>query len=193
MWRSENCLNVLYGSSSYLASTLQRDGDVFDARFQAFLRKHAYEFVDCTSTPLVESELYDRLPSDDLITNILKRPASRIVSTTLNTPTLEACRSLVQNSIRDNLNDMTSILANIEDYVDPAFRETIRRYWLDDIKPQLSAAASVVVISLLLICNSEHIIKTKKAFLDMMKTLDDANIDDEFLKVIVAMTTKVVG
>lgn len=98
----------------------------------------------------------------------------------------------VEASIRHILDSMRTLLDGMVAHIYPASRDVVRRYWLDDIKPELDENAKVVIRSLLLICNNEHIIKTKQAFLNLLETLDvDAStLDDDFLKKIVAMTMK---
>lgn len=193
MWRSEQCVHALYRSSSFLSSALQRDIDVFHQRLHTFKVKHAYDFVDCANAPIIETELYDRLPSDHLITTVLKRSMTKPVSKTLDTPTLESCRMRVEASIRENLVEMSTILGSIEGHIDPDARNGVRQYWLDEHKPRLDPNTVIVVLSLLLICNGEHIMKTKKAFLDMIQTLDASTLDNEFLGMIVEMSRKVVA
>tara|TARA_B110001450_G_C17596854_1_gene471219 strand:+ start:220 stop:798 length:579 start_codon:yes stop_codon:yes gene_type:complete len=191
MWRSEQCLGALYRSSSFLSTALQRDIDMFHQQFHTFKVKHSYEFVSCVDAPIIETELYDQLPSDHLITTVLKRSMPKLLSKALDTPTLESCRMRVEGSIRENLVDMSTILGSIEGHIDPNARNGVRQYWLDDIKPRLDPNSLIVVTSLLLICNNEHIIKTKKAFLDMIQTLDASTLDDKFLQSIVKMTNMV--
>ena len=73
MWQSEKILNILYRSSSFLSMTLQREIDLLYVQYKMFLEKHSLEFVDCSHAPIVDEELFDNLPSEALITTILKK------------------------------------------------------------------------------------------------------------------------
>lgn len=69
--------------------------------------------------------------------------------------------------------------------------ETIRTYWFSEVKPNLDKNSTIVVLSLLLICNHEHLIKTKKSLLIVLRKTRQTELDDEYLNSVLEFTKKV--
>ena len=113
MWESEKNLNILYRSSSFLSMTLQREIDLLYAQYEMFLKKHSLEFDDCSHAPIVEEELFDNLPSEALITTVLKNPMSSKIIPTIENSTISLCVKHIEDSIRDDLEKMYNILRRI--------------------------------------------------------------------------------
>lgn len=191
MWQSEKILNILYRSSSFLSMTLQREIDLLYVQYKMFLEKHSLEFVDCSHAPIVDEELFDNLPSEALITTILKKPMSSKINPTIENLTIRSCVQHIEDSIRDDLEKMYNILKNIEDYIESDHRESIRMYWYSEVKPKLDQNSTIVVLSLLLLCNHEHLIKTKKSLLNVLGKTRQTELDDEYLNSVLELTKKI--
>ena len=191
MWESEKNLNILYRSSSFLSMTLQREIDLLYAQYEIFLKKHSLEFVDCSHAPIVEEELFDNLPSEALITTILKKPMSSKITRTIENLTIRSCVQHIEDSIRYDVEKMYDILRNIEDYIVPDNRESIRMYWFSDVRPNLDQNGTVVVLSLLLLCNHEHLIKAKKSLLIVLEKTSQTESGDEYLNSVLELTKKI--
>ena len=191
MWESEKVLNILYRSSSFLSMTLQREIDLFYAQYKMFLKKYSFEFVDCSSAQIIEEQLYDNLPSEALTTKILKKPMSSKITPTIENLTIRSCVQHIEDSIRYDLEQMYDIFKIIEDYnIESADRESIRRFWYSEVKPELNQNSIVVLRSLLLLCTHENLIKTKKELLIVLGKQTDP--DDKFLKSVLKLTEKLI-
>lgn len=201
MWRSETHIEQLYRSSSFLLSAQQRDLDLqehmiksFYMKFKEFLIKYNLDdFIDCTSAPIIQMELFDNL-SDQKIIRVLKAPM-QTQKKLFGAKNINQCAALVRKAIGDKVKEMTNILTSVQAYVERSdqnsLRNSLRQYWSEDIKPKLDENTAIVAISLLLICNNEHIMKGYGEFLHILDGMDAITVDKKTMRAIIEQTKKI--
>ena len=205
MWRSETHLKLLYRSSSFLLSAQQRDIDLqqnaiesFYKKFKEFLVKYSLDsFIDCTSAPIIEMELFDNLPDhNQKIIRVLKAPI-QTQKKPFKAKNLNQCAALVRKAIGDKLREMTEILTNVQAHIERSnhdnLRNILRQYWLEDIKPDLDENTALVAVSILIICNNDHIMKGYGEFLHILEGMDAITVDKDTMRAIVDHTNRILN
>lgn len=135
------------------------------------------QFVDCKTGPTISEELFDDLPSDRLVKKVLSDTRQPLESSTLSDRTLDSCRQYLEESIRNILEEMKDVFTLLETYIPESKIQVISQYWqLEDGKPKLSPAETVVVKSLLLMCSGNNLILMQNNLLNTLQNEDVSTI-----------------
>lgn len=180
---------------------LQRRINEYHSKFATFLQKNDLATIDCDNAMIVETELYDRLPDEGYneMVEFLKKEMDPFEMPSENPldDTLAACAAQLINYCNNTLLDrLEQLLAQLASFVplEADERRQLVSVWHEDNAEarrnlNLSARMSIVTLTLLLICNTEKILKSVHHFVTLIRKSDPS--DGKMKTAIVALVRRV--